>query len=107
MALCLLALLCAQPVRAAPELPGLPTPEQSEPLTPGDNAAVSTTEHYNELLGGAIRILGYIVAGWGVFSFGRSFPAHDPSQRINGFLFIVSGLILALLPRIVRWVIGG
>lgn len=105
LAVLALLLVCTQPVRAAPDIPGLP-PTGSEPLTPGENAAVSTTESYNDLFGAAIRVLGYVVAALGGAALGRSFPAHDPSQRLNGVLLLISGLALVCLPSMVRWVMG-
>ncbi|MDO4318677.1 MAG: hypothetical protein Q4C48_10815 [Lachnospiraceae bacterium] len=105
LAVLALLLVCTQPVRAAPDIPGLPT-SGAEPLTPGENAAVSTAESYNDVFGEAIRVLGYIVAALGGAALGRSFPAQDPSQRLNGVLFLVSGLALVFLPSMVRWVMG-
>ena len=50
------------------------------------------------------KVVGGIIAGYGVVQIGLSFTNHDPSQRVNGAFFCVGGIIVmcakAILTRI-------
>lgn len=47
-----------------------------------------------------IRAIGLILLGWGVVQVGLSFQSHDPSQRSQGFLTLVGGLIVTFAKEI-------
>lgn len=40
------------------------------------------------------KAVGAIIAGTGIVQIGLSFTSHDASQRSNGFLYCVGGLII-------------
>lgn len=46
------------------------------------------------------RVLGGIIAGYAIVQIGLSFSSHDPSQRTNGFLFFVGGVIIMFAKEI-------
>ncbi|MDO4318679.1 MAG: glutamyl-tRNA amidotransferase [Lachnospiraceae bacterium] len=58
------------------------------------------------LIFSAITIIGLIVTAFGGLQFGLSFPSHDASQRSNGLMFIVGGLIVAGAPWLVNYLVG-
>ena len=47
-----------------------------------------------------IRVVGVVVAGWGLVQIGISFQSHDPSQRSQGFLALAGGLIIVFTKEI-------
>ena len=47
-----------------------------------------------------IRVVGIVVAGWGLVQIGISFQSHDPSQRSQGFLALAGGLIIIFAKEI-------
>lgn len=42
-----------------------------------------------------IKMIGYIILGFGVVQVGMSLKSHDPSQRANGFLTLAGGIVIA------------
>lgn len=60
----------------------------------------------SDLIFQIITAIGGIVLGLGVFQFGMSWKSHDPSQRTNGLLGILAGIIMVsskyIMNRITR-----
>lgn len=62
--------------------------------------------NFNSFVGGIVTAVGGLILLFGLVRFGMSFQSHDPSQRSQGILFILSGIIIALAPQIVKFVTG-
>lgn len=52
------------------------------------------------------KVVGGIIAGYGVVQIGLSFTNHDPSQRVNGALFFVGGVIVMCAKVILKTIAG-
>ena len=44
--------------------------------------------------------IGVIMALWGIVQVGMSMAQHDPSQRMNGFLVLAGGILVAIAPGV-------
>lgn len=60
-------------------------------------AVVNNFANYFFLL---MRAAGAVFAGYGLLQVGMSLQSHDPSQRSQGFLCVVSGLIVIFAKEI-------
>ena len=47
-----------------------------------------------------IKAIGVIILGWGVVQVGMSIQSHDASQRTQGFLCLLGGLMIAFAKEI-------
>ncbi len=54
-----------------------------------------------------IRAVGLILLGYGILQVGLSLQSHDPSQRSNGILTIVGGIVIAFTKEILTLITGG
>ena len=54
-----------------------------------------------------IKAVGIIIAGWGVVQFGMSIQSHDPSQRTQGILCVLGGLLIFFAKEILDLITGG
>lgn len=52
------------------------------------------------------RIVGIALMLFGGFSFATSFTAHDATQKRNGILEFMSGLLIFLLPQLINYLTG-
>ena len=72
----------------------------------GDNGAIAAMTNLVDFMYGITRIIGIIMALFGIVQFGLSFSNHDPSQRVTGSMFILGGVII-LFAREIIGLIGG
>lgn len=49
-----------------------------------------------------VKMLGIMVAVWGFLEFGTSVYHHDPSVRMQGVLYVITGLALTLLGTLLK-----
>ncbi len=54
-----------------------------------------------------MRVVGFILTGFGIMQFGLSFKSQDPSQRSNGVLQVVGGIIIIFAKPILNLITGG
>lgn len=54
-----------------------------------------------------IKAVGLIIAGWGVVQFGMSVQSHDPSQRTQGILCLLGGLLIYFAKDVLDLITGG
>lgn len=47
-----------------------------------------------------IKAVGVIILGWGIVQVGMSVQSHDASQRSQGFLCLLGGLLIAFAKQI-------
>lgn len=71
----------------------------------GGDAGASVTEGMNTI-GAVIQTVvmtaGSILALFGILQVGISFSQHDAQQRINGFLFLAGGVLIAAAPSLLQ-----
>ncbi len=72
----------------------------------GDNGAIEAMNNLVDFLYGITRIIGSIMALFGIVQLGLSFSNHDPSQRVTGAMFILGGVIILFAKEIIV-LIGG
>ena len=54
------------------------------------NDPIAVVNNLSEFIFGLIRAIGMILLGFGIVQVGLSLKSHDPSQRVNGFLFCIN-----------------
>ena len=59
-----------------------------------------------ELLYAVLSGVGAIILAYNIFQLAISIRSHDPSQRSNALLGVVSGIVILLIPSIVRFIQG-
>lgn len=70
-------------------------------LTPALGAdALSAINNLSDFVFTIIRTVGLITVGWGVLQLGMSLQSHDASQRTQGILCVVAGIVIALVKEI-------
>ena len=57
-------------------------------------------ENLSTFIFSLIRAVGLILLGWGIVQVGMSVQSHDASQRSQGFLCLLGGLIIAFSKEI-------
>ena len=57
---------------------------------------VGAVNNFSDFIFGLIRAVGIIILGWGVVQVGLSIQSHDPSQRSNGILTLLGGIVITL-----------
>ena len=66
----------------------------------------SMFNNFSSFISGIVTAVGGLITLFGIVRFAISFQSHDPSQRSQGLLFIVSGILIAVAPQIVKFVTG-
>lgn len=59
---------------------------------------------FANLLVSLVQIFGFCVTLFGAVQVGMSFQSHDSSQRSQGFLVLIGGVIIALAPTILSYI---
>lgn len=68
---------------------------------------LSAINKLSEFIFSIIKAVGIIIAGWGVVQFGMSIQSHDPSQRTQGILCVLGGLLIFFAKEILDLITGG
>lgn len=68
---------------------------------------VQALSNLENLMFDIIKVLGGIILAWGIVQVGMSFQSHDPSQRSQGFMWLVGGLIIFFAREILSLISGG
>ena len=63
-------------------------------------------ENLSDFIFSLIRAVGLILLGFGILQVGMSFQSHDPSQRSNGIMAIVGGIIVTFTKEILTLITG-
>lgn len=90
----------AETASAAPAVTVTATPAADE-ATAEDNEAIGAVNKLSDFIFAIIRVAGVIILGWGIVQVGLSIQSHDPSQRSNGILTVVGGLIVTFAKEII------
>ena len=65
-----------------------------------DNEALNAVNKLSDTIFALIKAVGLICAGWGVLQLGMSVQSHDASQRTQGVLCILGGLLIYFVKAI-------
>lgn len=68
---------------------------------------VGAVNIFSDFFFGLIRAVGIIILGWGVVQVGLSIQSHDPSQRSNGILTLLGGIVITFTKEILSLITGG
>ena len=63
---------------------------------------LQVVNNLSDFIFGLIRAIGMILLGFGILQVGLSFKSHDPSQRANGILTLVGGIIITFVKEILN-----
>lgn len=72
----------------------------------GAGDPLGTINNLSTFIFAIIRAIGLILSGMGIVQIGLSFKSHDPSQKANGFLTLVGGVIITFAKEILDIIIG-
>lgn len=67
---------------------------------------LTVVNNLSDFIFGIIRAVGMILLGFGIVQIGLSFKSHDPSQRANGILTLVGGVIITFAKEILALITG-
>lgn len=67
---------------------------------------LQVVNNLSDFIFGLIRAIGMILLGFGILQVGLSFKSHDPSQRANGILTLVGGIIITFVKEILNLITG-
>lgn len=61
---------------------------------------LTIVNNLSDFIFSCIKAIGIIILGWGVVQVGMSIQSHDASQRSQGFLCLLGGLVIAFAKEI-------
>lgn len=70
------------------------------------NDPLEVINNLSEFIFGLIRAIGIILLAFGIVQVGLALKSHDPSQRANGFLTLVGGIIITFAREILTLITG-
>jgi len=73
---------------------------------PAGSDPVTVVSNLSDFIFGLIRAIGLIMLGFGIVQVGLSLKSHDPSQRANGFLTLLGGVVIAFAKEILTLITG-
>ena len=74
---------------------------------PAGTDPIAVVSNLSDFIFGLIRAIGMIMLGFGIVQVGLSLKSHDPSQRANGFLTLLGGVVIAFAKEILTIITGG
>lgn len=74
------------------------------PVVYADDDPINIINNLSDLIFQIITAIGGIILVMGVFQFGMSWKSHDPSQRTNGLLGILGGIIIVSSKFILNYI---
>lgn len=67
---------------------------------------ITVVNNLSDFIFGLVRAVGMIMLGFGIVQIGLSLKSHDPSQRANGFLTLVGGVVITFAKEILTLITG-
>lgn len=61
---------------------------------------LTIVNNLSDFIFSCIKTVGVIILGWGIVQVGMSVQSHDASQRSQGFLCLLGGLLIAFAKEI-------
>ena len=71
-----------------------------------ENDPITIISNLSDFIFQIIYLVGLCIAGYGIAQFGMSFSNHDASQKVNGILFAVGGVIMMCAETILKLIAG-
>ena len=68
---------------------------------------LAVVNNLSDFIFSIMKVIGAILTGFGIMQFGLSFKSQDPSQRSNGVLQVIGGLIILFAKPILNLITGG
>ena len=79
-------------------------------LTPTVFAAsddpIAVVNNLSDFIFNITKVIGAIIVGYSIVQIGLSFTSHDASQRANGFLYFLGGVIIMCAKPILNLIAG-
>lgn len=70
------------------------------------NTVFTPIKNLNDIIFICIRLVGIAITAFGGLQFGLSFMSHDPSQRSQGIMCIVGGILIMLIEPLIEAITG-
>lgn len=70
------------------------------------NDPLVVINNLTDLIYNVVKAIGTIFICFGIVQFGTSFRSHDPSQKIEGVMSIVGGLLMFFAKPIINSLVG-
>ena len=71
-----------------------------------ENDPIAVVNNLSDFIFQITKVIGGIIVGYSVVQIGLSFTSHDGSQRVNGFLFFLGGVIIMYAKKILEIIAG-
>lgn len=72
-----------------------------------DGDPVAAVNRTTDFIFSVLSAAGLAILAFGVFQLGMSFKNHDPSQRAQGVMAVVGGVVIAMARPIANMIVGG
>lgn len=69
-----------------------------------DDDPLQVVNNLSDFIFQLIRLIGYIILGFGIIQFGMSIKSHDPSQRANAIMTVAGGIIIRYSKEILDFI---
>lgn len=72
----------------------------NDPVLAAGSDPLTIVNNLSDFIFSCIKAVGVIILGWGIVQVGISMQSHDASQRTQGFLCLLGGLLIAFAKEI-------
>ena len=76
------------------------------PVVFAEDDPIAVVNNLSEFIFTLTKGIGGIILAYGTFQFGVSWTSHDSSQRINGLLYMIGGIIIMCTKEILNFIAG-
>lgn len=76
------------------------------PVVFAEDDPIAVVNNLSEFIFTLTKGIGGIILAYGTFQFGVSWTSHDSSQRINGLLYMIGGIIIICTKAILNFIAG-
>ena len=76
------------------------------PVVFAEDEPIAVVNNLSEFIFTLTKGIGGIILAYGTFQFGVSWTSHDSSQRINGLLYMIGGIIIMCTKAILNFIAG-
>ena len=74
------------------------------PVVFAEDDPLQVVNNLSDFIFQLIRLIGYIILGFGIIQFGMSIKSHDPSQRANAVMTVAGGIIIRYSKEILDFI---
>ena len=76
------------------------------PVVFAEDDPIAVVNNLSEFIFTLTKGIGGIILAYGTFQVGVSWTSHDSSQRINGLLYMIGGIIIMCTKAILNFIAG-